>query len=213
MLAPACKEPGHVNQSADEPAVPEDVAVQGDNNGQALDAKGLPEVPQPSAAEVARHSLTHLPYRRWCKWCVAARMLSSPHWVRPPFSRDKPLLVFDYCFLKHAGNDKFLTVLVGRLYPSRSLFAVPCYQKGADDFVTRRLAAFMRASGVNNFSFMCDQEGALRTMVDSAIALTQGRGEWVGAVPENSAVGESQSNGRAERAVQRLEDLVRTFPG
>ena len=32
-------------------------------------------------------------------------------------------------------------------------------------------------------------------------------------VPENSAVGESQSNGRAERAVQRVEDQLRTFLG
>ena len=60
---------------------------------------------------------------------------------------------------------------------------------------------------------MSDQEGALRTMIDEAIRLTQGRGEWVGAVPENSAVGESQSNGRAERAVQNVEDHVRTLLG
>ena len=50
-------------------------------------------------------------------------------------------------------------------------------------------------------------------MVESAVQLTKSRGEWVGAVPEASAVGESQSNGRAERAVQRVEDLVRTFLG
>ena len=31
-------------------------------------AKPLPEVKEPSAAEVANHCLTHLPYRRWCRW-------------------------------------------------------------------------------------------------------------------------------------------------
>ena len=92
---------------------------------QALRANGLPEVCQPTASEIAQHSLTHLPYRRWCKWCVAARMTNTQHWHKPPFSRESPLLVLDYCFLKHAGNDKFLTVLVGRLYPSRAIFAVP----------------------------------------------------------------------------------------
>ena len=138
-------------------------------------------------------------------------MLNVPHWTKPPFSRESPLLVLDYCFLKHAGNGRCLTVLVGRLYPSRTIFAVPCYQKGADEYVTRRLASFLRACGVTTFSFMCDPEGALRTMVDEAIQITKGRGEWVGAVPENSAVGESQSNGRAERSVQRLEDHVRTL--
>ena len=48
-------------------------------------------------------------------------------------------------------------------------------------------------------------------MIEEAIQQTKGRGEWVGAVPEASAVGESQSNGRAERSVQRLEDHVRTL--
>ena len=35
--------------------------------------------------------------------------------------------------------------------------------------------------------------------------------EYLGAVPEPSAVDESQSNGRAERSVQRFEDKARTF--
>ena len=33
----------------------------------------------------------------------------------------------------------------------------------------------------------------------------------MGAVPENSPVGESASNGRAERSVQRFEDQLRTL--
>ena len=110
----------------------------------------------------------------------------------PPFSRASPLLVLDYCFVKHAGDDHFLTVLVGRSYPSRAIFASPCSQKGADPYTTRRLASFLRSCGMSHFSFMSDQEGAVRTMVDEAVHITRGRGEWVGAVPENSDVGESQ---------------------
>ena len=60
---------------------------------------------------------------------------------------------------------------------------------------------------------MSDQEGSIRTMIDEAIQLTKGRGEWVGAIPESSAVGESQSNGRAERAVQAVEGQVRALWG
>ena len=71
----------------------------------------------------------------------------------------------------------------------------------------------MRTCGRLNFSYMCDQEGSLRTMVEEAIQLSKGRGEWLGALPQNSAVGESQSNGRAERAVQRVEDHIRTLLG
>ena len=123
----------------------------------------------------------------------------------PPFSRSVPLLVLDYCFVKHAGDDRWLTVLVGRLYPSRAMFGCPCYKKGSDDHVVARLASFLRACGVSNLTFMCDQEGALRTMMQGALEVTRGRGEWVGAIPENSPVGESASNGRAERAVQKFE--------
>ena len=64
-----------------------------------------------------------------------------------------------------------------------------------------------------SFTYMSDQEGAVRTMMEEAIKLTKGRGEWVGAIPEKSPVGESQSNGRAERSVQQLEDQIRTFLG
>ena len=70
---------------------------------------------------------------------------------------------------------------------------------------------FFRATGLLNFTYMSDQEGACTTMIQQAIQETKGRGEWVGAVPETSAVGQSQSNGRAERSVQRLEDHVRTL--
>ena len=94
--------------------------------------RALPEVDEPSAQEVAKHCLIHIPYRRWCKWCVAARMANFPHWSMPPFSRDRPLFVMDYCFLKHHDEERFLTVLVGRTYPSRAVFACPCSAKGAD---------------------------------------------------------------------------------
>ena len=117
----------------------------------------------------------------------------------------------DYCFIKHAGDDRWLTVLVGRLYPSCALFSTPCTQKGADAHATACLASFFRSCGVNNMTCMSDQELALKTMIVDALEVCKGRGEWIGAVPGNSPVGESASNGRAERAVQRFEDQIRTF--
>ena len=182
-----------------------------EEGGVAREPVPLPDVKEPSPQEVARHCLTHLPYRRWCRWCVMARRLGAPHRSLPPFSRSIPLLVMDYCFIKHAGDDKWLTVLVGRLYPSCAIFSVPCMQKGADPHVTARLASFLRSCGVSNMTYMSDQEGALRTMIVDALEVCKGRGEWIGAVPENPPVGESASNGRAERAVQRFEDHIRTL--
>ena len=60
----------------------------------------LTDVKVPSPAEVARHNLTHLPYKRWCKFCVAARCPNVPHVRLPPFSRKHPLLVLDYSVVR-----------------------------------------------------------------------------------------------------------------
>ena len=38
----------------------------------AIDPVPLPDVPIPSPEEVRRHNLTHLPYKRLCKWCVCS---------------------------------------------------------------------------------------------------------------------------------------------
>ena len=56
---------------------------------------------------------------------------------------------------------------------------------------------------------MADQESALATLMSKAVNKVGITGELVSAVPENSSVGESQSNGRAERAVQEAEDMLR----
>ena len=42
---------------------------------------------------------------------------------------------------------------------------------------------------------------------------TWGSADWAGAIPENSAVGESQSNGKAEAAVKCFEDQLRVMKG
>ena len=48
-------------------------------------------------------------------------------------------------------------------------------------------------------------------MISSALSRLGKEGSFAGGVQENSAVGESQSNSRAERAVQEVEGQVRTM--
>ena len=43
--------------------------------------KGLPSPGLPSNAEVEHHNLTHLPYRSWCPFCVAARRKNNAHFA------------------------------------------------------------------------------------------------------------------------------------
>ena len=172
---------------------------------------GLPSPAQPTAIEIALHWLTHLPYRSWCRWCVSAKRRNAPHLRLPDHSREIPLLVADYCFVRNSRDDDVVTVFVGRLYPSRALVAIPCDVRGVDDYAVGRLAQFLRDCGVKRMVHMADQERSLGAMITSAMDLLSGSSEWAGAVRENSAVGESQSNGKAEAAVQAIEDQIRVM--
>ena len=148
---------------------------------------------------------------------MAARRNNQPHEAGGSASRSLPLFVFDYCFLRDSDSQDTLAVLCGRLYPSRALFATVCEHKGAHDKHTvQRLCQFLRASGATDIVYKSDQENAVVAVIREALKLSQTPGDpnhgvLVRAVPEVSAVGQSASNSRAERAVQQLEDLVRTY--
>ena len=108
-------------------------------------------------------------------------------------------------------------MLVGKLYPSHSYFASVVDVKGPDDKVTGRLADFFKSSGISTLVYKSDQEPAIVTAVEQALLKIRRTGEptadeeFISMVPENSAMGESPSNGKAERAVQTIEDMVRTY--
>ena len=185
----------------------------------------------PAPDVVARHNLTHLPYAAWCPHCVAARRANNSHFRREEsFRRMIPLLVLDYCFVRNNQDEDLLTLLVGRLYPSRTIFACPVDMKGRDPTAVAQLSDFIKANGLTKFVYKCDQERALGALNEAVIEktlvpeLVEEAAQRVGrvaspvalddariAVPENSAVGESQSNGKAERAIQTVEDQVRTI--
>ena len=180
--------------------------------------KPLPEPRTPSPAEVAAHNLTHLPYRSWCPHCVRARRPNTQHRSKPSASRRTvPLLVADYCYVKDINDEQIQTLLVARLYPARAMFATVCEKKGPEDeHVVSRLAAFIKESGYNQLIYRSDQEASIRAIFEAAFQKSGREGELFNpaleqTVPEASATGESQSNGRAENTVQRLEDLLRTY--
>ena len=50
--------------------------------------EGRPAPGEPTPEEYARHMLTHIPFRRWCRWCAMARMRNVAHFSRPPVSRE-----------------------------------------------------------------------------------------------------------------------------
>ena len=94
--------------------------------------------------------------------------------------------------------------------------ATVCDTKGPDENVVARLAQFLKETGHTHMTYKSDQEASLRALFEEAFQKSSRQGALHNPrlqqlVPEASSAGESQSNGRAENAVQRLEDMVRTF--
>ena len=94
---------------------PEDV-VDLDSNEVIQPAIPLPAPIPPSEKEVEIHNLFYLPYRSWCKHCVAERRKSSHHRrCQTPAKKTVPLMVADYAYLRDHLDQELATILVVRL--------------------------------------------------------------------------------------------------
>ena len=68
----------------------------------------------PSAKEVADHNVTHVPYRSWCPFCVAAAAKATPHMrcVSEDDGSAFPHLHTDYWFMRDRQGDESVPVVV-----------------------------------------------------------------------------------------------------
>ena len=71
-------------------------------------ARGLPVPRQPSQHEREEHELTHLPFRAWCKTCVAAKARQAYH-TKQPDRRD--CLQLDFGFLTEGNRQDAVLVV------------------------------------------------------------------------------------------------------
>ena len=173
----------------------------------------LPTPKMPSPAVVAHHNLTHYPYRSWCPWCAAARRPNSHHTTcNADRSRNVPMFCADYCFPKDQADPSTITVCVGRMKPSMSVFASVCDTKGPEDqYCLSRLENFLKEEGVSKIAYRSDQEASIIALIERALHNCGKAGTVTDAVPEHSAVGESSSNGTAENTVLQVEGQMRTL--
>ena len=58
----------------------------------------------PSAADIAEHELTHIPYRDWCKWCNLGRDRGIPH--RHGGDSSVPIVGIYYFFIASEGVER-----------------------------------------------------------------------------------------------------------
>ena len=97
----------------------------------------------PSAAEIAAHEVSHIPYRAWCTSCVRGRAKSQPHRTTHTHLDDKyPVVSIDYAFFSSppteggaigATSGHEVPVLVVFDRRTKCVFAHLLKSKAADD--------------------------------------------------------------------------------
>ena len=168
----------------------------------------------PTLKEIESHNMGHLVYRSWCPFCVAGRKPNAQH-RRQWDQRSIPLMVGDFCYIRSSQDESSTTVFVGKVVPQNVTFAMAIDVKGATPGNVARLAKIIRDVGLTKFAYRSDQEKAVTGLIEAAAMAAQRSASpeapAIVAAPENSSVGESASNGLAERTVQTIEDHVRTL--
>ena len=105
-------------------------------------ATPLVEPKEPTAAERARHMLTHLPYCLWCPYCIAGRKPNCAH-RRQRNERTIPMLSCDYGFFRDPGEQLFPFIVV-HIQPYGVYFAAVIDAKGANADVAKSLATVIQ---------------------------------------------------------------------
>ena len=217
---------GEANESAD---AARDTAVSRDEYrctpcGEAEKVRPIRAPGQPSQKEIDDHELTHCPYRSWCDHCVRGQAKDSPHRTIAGEFADESIVrvVLDYCFFqedlkpedveeKNTASDKMtMTVLVMLETLCHSIWAYTVRSKGASEaWVAEHIVEDMETVGVTEERLIvkADQEISITDVQKAVVKLRSGYGTAI----DQSRVGDSNSNGKIERAIQDFKGLVRTL--
>ena len=157
-----------------------------------------------------QRSLTHLPYRSWCPHCVAARRPNTHHRAKQAsLQRTVRLLVADFCYARRSRDEDLASILVCQLYSAKAIMATVT-PKSVNEHAIPRLTA-PRSRDVERVCARATRSAPSDQPWKKPSKGVSYNPRLEQLVPEASAVGESQSNGKAERTVQRLVDMLATY--
>ena len=177
----------------------------------------------PSQREIDDHNLTHCPYRAWCEACVRGKAKDDCHTTITGTDADSSAtrVCIDYRFLtekvkaqenEHTEEIKAnvsMTILVMLETMCRSIWAYAVENKGSDDRVAEQIVDDLETVGLagERIIIKADQEVAITELQRTVARLRKDYGSAL----EQSRVGDSNSNGRVERAIQDLKGFARTL--
>ena len=216
-------EEGEETVSLRTPEAPEEAEVEEEAvEAQVPRAARAPHVP--SQQEIDEHDLTHCPYRAWCEHCVRGQAKDDCHSKVAGIYADSSVVrvSMDYCFLtedvksqetEHNEEVKAnvsMTILVMAETLCRSIWAYAVRSKGATEtWMVEQIVEDLETIGLSNERIIlkADQETSMTDIQQAVAKLRKGHGSAI----EQSRVGDSNSNGRIERAIQDLKGLIRTL--
>ena len=105
---------------------------------------------EPTAAERAAHEMTCIPYRSWCKYCVAGKAADSPHKQQAKGDKEHiPVIEFDYNFIgAQTESEKKVTMLVAIDSVHSSITAPTVRKKGSgDEYAMQALLNYVKQLG------------------------------------------------------------------
>ena len=202
----------------------------GSEETKAVKMKKTPK--QPSQREREEYEKTHLPFRDWCTHRIKAKSRNDPHKretdvMKDEESRDDAIstISFDYSYFNDKlgkmteeeynealskGERMNRPMIVVEDRETRAIVAHMCSQKGpGDKWIVRRIGKDIEEMGYGGARIIrkCDQENPIAAVQQEVI---KNRTD-AATVPRHSPVGESQSNGRVENAIRRVQEQVRVF--
>ena len=162
-----------------------------------------------------------MPYRSWCKFCVAGKADADPHKHQEEERESSvPVVSMDYCFMsdKRDANDdeeeegeeqekaKGMPILVMKDRKHKYVFASVVPRKGADPYAVRRVGQDLVAIlGYKRVVIKSDQEPAIKKLKEAV------RFEHALEIPvEESPAYDSSSNAPAESTIKRVQGQIRT---
>ncbi|CAE7420072.1 RE2, partial [Symbiodinium sp. CCMP2592] len=177
------------------------------DEGQSAQPLARPDRPTPEM--IAAHEVSHVPYRSWCRACVAGRGRAYQHKASGQEST-VPVISMDYLYFNERSDGAGLPTIVLRDRHSKAIFShlLPCKGTTGSTHPERAILKDLEFLGYKKLVLKNDQEASIKAL---SLAVRNGFSGEI--VPEESPKGDhhGQSNGEAERSVQTVQGLVRTL--
>ena len=165
----------------------------------------------PTEDERAEHDKSHLPFRSWCRHCVAGKGKEAPCKGIGELP-SVPEFHMDFMFMGEEIGGRTLAFLIVKERLTKVIMGTVVPSKSTGEFVAKRVVAFMKEYGCEmiQVNVKSDGEPAIKTVVDNVCRVRASRGASRMCV-ENSPAYSHKSNGVIERGVQTIQGHLRVM--